>query len=254
MFEKSSRLADLFLCAVLLFTSGLSLADIPRVAAASSLNFALTEIAERFQQSYGERIELIFGSSRGIARQIQQGAPYDVFLSADSESIDLLRESMVFPIEPLVYGRGRLVVYTLNGSEFNLDGNLRFFAMPVKSTTRRYAIANPETAPYGRIARQALMAMNFWQQTKERFVIGQNALQTAQFAASGNVDAALIPYAIAINPTFSNAGRYVLVAPQLYEPLSHEAVLIPGAGKKAVIFFEYLQSDAAKSVFQASGL
>ena len=119
---------------------------------------------------------------------------------------------------------------------------------------RRFAIANPKIAPYGQIAREALHSAGVWAVVADKLVVGQNAMQTAQFAASGSVDAALIPYSLALDPRFAVRGRSILVSEELYHPLDQGMVLIRGAGKQARAFFTFLQSDYAKSRFEESGL
>jgi molybdate transport system substrate-binding protein len=227
----------------------------PNIAAASSLNYVLPQIAARFQETNGHSVKLIFGSSTSLVQQILAGAPFEVFLSADTESAAVLIDHAVTEGPAIVYGQGRLALFTMRGSAVALSPDLKLLGDPSSlQAIGRFAIANPEVAPYGQISREALQAAGVWERIADRLVIGQNAMQTAQFAVSGSVDAALIPYSIAVDPRFIDRGTSVLLADTLYRPLDHVMVLLRGAGDGAKAFFSFLQSDFAKSTFRQSGL
>lgn len=213
----------------------------------------MPQIEAAFAESSGIRVEVIFASSMTISRQIQQGAPYDVFLSADRDSITRLRGQLLIRPGAVVYGQGRLAIYASHGSDVVPDARLKFLGGPQRHKIRRLAIANPQTAPYGRIARQALESAGVIELLRERLVHGQNALQAARFAVSGSVDAALIPLSIATSAEFSRRGTAVTVARDLYQPLTHEAVLAVRASTDAEHFFEFLKTEPARQIFRQAG-
>lgn len=222
------------------------------VAAASSLGFVLPDIAVAYQNKTGKSVKLIFSSSRTLVHQIIAGASFEVFLSADAESIRILQERSLTVGRKVLYGRGRLALFALQRSRVNLLADLNLLSD--LGRIRKIAIANPEIAPYGRIARQALQAGGLWDRLATKLVFGQSALQSAQFAVSGSVDIALIPYTLVLSPRFIDRGQSILISEKLYSPLKHEMIMIRGGGDDAKAFFMFLQSELAKSRFRASGL
>ncbi len=227
----------------------------PNVAAASSLNQVLQEISRLYRNHSGQSVNLIFGSSRGLAHQIRAGAPYDIFLSADAESIRLLQKDSRADGQQVVYGKGRLALFVVEGSPFRLSSSLRFGINDNDfARVRKFAIANPYTAPYGRIAGEALRRAGVWNRITGRLVIGQSALQAAQFVLSRNADAALLPYSLVLGKGFAGRGTAILVSETLYTPLSHEMILVRGAGDDARKFFRFLQSETVMDHFASNGL
>ncbi|HXH02791.1 MAG TPA: molybdate ABC transporter substrate-binding protein [Candidatus Competibacteraceae bacterium] len=226
----------------------------PTVAAAADLKFALEEIAARFQREHGQRVQLSFGSSGNFARQIAQGAPFQLFLSADEGYVQELARQGRTAGEGVLYAEGRLALYALKDAPLAVDGELQGLAAALDDgRLTRLAIANPEHAPYGRAAREALQRAGLWERLQERLVLGENAAQAAQFVVSGNAQAGLIPYALALAPQLAERGQSALIPADRHAPLRQRMVLMPGAGATARAFYDYLQTPAARDVLRRYG-
>ena len=230
-------------------------ADDASVAAAASLTYAMREISDRFQRTSSHRIQLTFGSSRNLMRQIIQGAPFELFLSADESSIDRLAARSLTQGDGIVYALGRLVVFKPTRSEVQLTADLTFLENAVKEKRlQRLAIANPETAPYGAIALEALRNAGVWEIVKPHIVTGENALQAAQYGLSGSADAAIFPLSIASIPIFERRGVFLPVSDALYRPLKQKMVLLKKSGEAAEALYQYLQTSEARSILTSHGL
>jgi len=224
------------------------------VAAAASLTYAMRELSERFQHTGSHRIRLTFGSSRNLMRQIIQGAPFELFLSADESSVEQLAARSLTKSDGVVYALGRLAVFKPNRSKMQLTADLGFIENAVKDgQLQRLVIANPETAPYGAIAVEALRNAGVWELVKPYVVTGENALQAAQYGLSGSADAAIFPLAIAAIPVFERRGVFLSVADTLYRPLRQKMVLLKNSGKAAEAFYQYLQTPEARSILRSHG-
>lgn len=229
-------------------------ADSPIVAAASSLNPALNEVRQSFEAETGRSIRLSFGSSGNIARQVIRGAPFELFLSADERYVHTLVERSLTVDRGAVYAVGRLVLFVTNDSPIRVDSELRDFERAViDGTLKRLAIANPEHAPYGRAARQLLEAHDLWGRLERKLVVGENVSQTAQFAATGSVDAAILSYSMAFSPAVSRRGRFVLLPEKWHHPIRHRMVLLNGAGQIAVAFYSFLRGPTAGEILERYG-
>lgn len=226
----------------------------PVVAAASSLNPALTEVAEAFFNGYGEQVRLSFGASGNIARQLMHGAPYQVFLSADEQAVRALSERALTLGDGDVYALGQLALFVPRGSALG-DGasfqDLRTAA--ADGRLRRLAIANPEHAPYGRAARQLLQSAGLWDRLGGKLVIGENVAQAMQFAASGAVDAGIVSYSSTMRPGLAERGRTVALPPEGYDRPRHRMVLMRQAGPVASRFYAFMTTAAARSILERHG-
>ena len=229
-------------------------ADAPVIAAASNLQFALSMIAEEFQQDTGHSLKLSFGSSGNLARQVRQGAPYEIFLSADERYVrDLARDGLTRG-EAVTYAEGRLALMVPHGSPLAPDGSLDDLAEALAGgRVTRFAIASPAHAPYGERAEEALRHKGLWEAIRPVLVIGENVSQTAQFVLSGNAEGGLIPYSLALDPNLSGRGEFALVPAEWHSALIQSMVLLPGAGPVAEAFFDYLQGPEARAVLDRYG-
>ena len=226
----------------------------PTIAAASNLNFALPEIAQQFEKDRGERVELVFGASGALTRQIRDGAPFEMFLAADEEFPDLLSAAGLTRYPGVVYAVGRLVVFAPKGSPLTVDERLDGLARLVKSgRARRFAIANPEVAPYGRAAEAVLRKRGLWEPLRGNLVFGDNISQAAQFATTGNAAGGIIAYSSVLSPQFGNRGTYALLPDADYPPLRQKMVLMKQAGIITEHFYQYLQQPAARAVLRKHG-
>jgi molybdate transport system substrate-binding protein len=227
---------------------------VPTVAAAADLRFALEEVAARFRSDTGREVRLSFGSSGNFARQIEQGAPFELFLSADEGYVYRLADAGKTEDGGTLYAIGRVVLFAPAGSplepDVHLDG-LR--AALAGGRVRRFAIANPEHAPYGRAAREALVHAGLWDAVQPHLVLGENAAQAAQFATSGSAEGGIIPLSLANAPALRDRGRAVLIPAQWHAPLRQRVALLKGAGETARAFYAYLQRPAAREVLRRFG-
>ena len=229
-------------------------ADPPVIAAAASLNFALAEVAELFARETEQTVRLSFGSSGNLVRQIAQGGQYEMFLSADEEYVARLVEQGLTIGRGDVYAVGRIVLFAPDGAPFEPDPDMNGLREAVLSgRIRRLAIANPEHAPYGRAAREALMRQGLWDSLENRLVLGENVSQAAQFATSGSTDGGIFAYSLARSPNVAERGRFVLLPEQLHAPLRQRMVLLRRAGDVAKRFYGFVQQPAAREVFVRYG-
>lgn len=226
----------------------------PRVAAAADLQFALADIAEQFTQETGDRVELVFGSSGNLTRQIQDGAPFDLFLSADEALVDQLARAGRTRDAGVLHALGRIVLFAPTGSPLVPSDGLEGLARLIdRGQVPRFAIANPEHAPNGRAAKQALQKHGLWDALRPSLVIGETVSQAAQFATTGNAVGGIIPYSLALAPTMRERGSYDLISPDDHDPLRHRMVLLDRARPVAERFYRYLQGSEARATLERYG-
>jgi molybdate transport system substrate-binding protein len=224
------------------------------VAAASDLAFALDEIATAFERQEGHRVEIVYGSSGTLTRQIQDGAPFEVFFSADEAFAERLVEAGLTRDEGTLYAIGRIVLFAPPGSPLvvdeGFDGLRRLLAA---GRVARFAIANPEHAPYGRAAEEALRRHGLWEALRPALVFGENVSQAAQFATTGNAVGGIIAYSLALAPAMSALGHYALIDEADHAPLRQRMVRLARAGPVADRFYAYLQEPAARATLTRYG-
>ena len=222
-----------------------------KVAAASDLAFAFKDVGAAFEQATGTPVTFSFGSTGLLARQIAEGAPFDVFAAASvSFADDVVKQGACFADSKALYGRGRVALWARKGAPAPTTlGDLR------DPKYVKIAIANPEHAPYGKAAKQALIKAGVWDDVKDRVVYGENIQQTLQFAQSGNADVALVALALAL----VTEGGYTAVDPALHEPLDQALVVCKGEGRKALHepsarrFAAFVNSDAGRVIMKRHG-
>ena len=253
-------LRNLFLCLCLLAVSlpvgsTAVFQSPPTIAAASDLQFALESIAKRFAAETGERVTLVFGSSGNLARQAMNGAPYELFLSADEAFVDLVADAGYARDRGTLYAIGRIVLFAPRGSRLVVDeqmNGLRALLVSQGSGVR-FAIANPEHAPYGRAAEAVLRARGLWDPLQPALVLGENISQTAQFATAGGAVGGILAYSLVLAPALKDRGTYVLIPESLHPPLRQRMVLLKRAGPVAQRFYDYLQGAGARALFEQYG-
>ena len=226
----------------------------PVIAAASSLRFVLEDIAGAFMKETGLRVRLSYGSSGNISRQIIQGAPYQLFLSADETYVYDLAAAGRTVDEGHVYAYGRIALFVAEGSALGQvefpDGYGTAFEKP---GVFRFAIANPVHAPYGRAARQALTHAGLWTTVKPSLLIGENVAQAGQFAASGSADGGIIAQSVALALKSFGKGSYRLIPADWHGPLGQRMVLIKGAGGTAQKFYAFMNGEKARILLEQYG-
>lgn len=231
-------------------------AEAPAVAAAADLKFALEPVAANFRRDTGRAVKLSFGSSGNFTVQIENGAPFELFLSADEAYVFRLAEQGLTRDRGTGYAVGRIVLFAPHGSPLDVDGGLADLGRTLADgRLRRFAIANPEHAPYGRAARAALIHAGIWDTVQPTLVLGENAAQATQFAASGASEGGIIPLSLSRAPEVERLGRFALIPSEWHEdePLHQRMVLLRDAGPTAMAFYRYLQTPATRAVLARFG-
>jgi molybdate transport system substrate-binding protein len=224
------------------------------IAAAANLNFALTEMADRFARDRGMRVEVVFGASGTLTRQIRDGAPFEMFLAADEEFPNQLAAAGLTRDAGAVYAVGRLAIFAPNGSSLTVDDRLAGLARLVKAgDVDRFAIANPDVAPYGKAAEEVLRKRGLWDAIRPRLVLGDTIVQAAQFATTGNAVGGLLAYSLVLGPGFTDRGTYAVIPAADHSPLRQRMVLLKGAGPVATEFYAYVQGEAARATLRKHG-
>ena len=224
------------------------------IAAASDLQFALTEVAALYQSRTGQSVELSFGSSGNFARQIRQGAPFDIYFSADESYVqDLYRDGLTRD-EGALYGTGRVVIIAPHNSALNVDSQLSGLqTMLSTGQLTRFAIASPEHAPYGKRAEELLKHYQLWSEITQHLVIGENVSQAAQFATSANAQGGIIAYSLALSAKVSALGNYALIPEEAHSILRQRMVLLKNAGLVAEDFYSFVQQVDVRAIFRQYG-
>jgi len=226
----------------------------PLVAAASDLQFALDEVVAQFTRETGVAVRVTYGSSGNFARQIEQGAPFDLFLSADEACVARLADRGLTRDRGDLYAVGRIVLFVPDGSPLLADAGLQHLARRLADgSSGRIAIANPEHAPYGRAAEQALRKLELWDAIRPKLLLGENVAQAAQFASTGNADGGIIAYSLALGPALRGRGSHALLPQSLHAPLRQRMVLLKEASGGAARLYEYLRSPAARAILTRYG-
>ena len=226
----------------------------PLVAAAASLRHALPELVRAWAQTGRIPPEVSFGSSGNLYRQIAQGAPFDIFLSADEEQALKLARAGRTDGEGTIYAVGRLTLLVPLHSRLALDPSLADLGHAIDDgRLRRFAIANPAHAPYGRAAREALVRSELWPRLGDRLLLAENAAQAVQFALTRGADGGIVPHALALTEHVSGRTRHVLLDASMHRPILHRMVLLVHAHAEARALFEFLAGPAARRVFERFG-
>ncbi|HCR1517620.1 TPA: molybdate ABC transporter substrate-binding protein [Pseudomonas aeruginosa] len=238
----------------MLFCATPSWAEAPVVAAAADLQFALEEVHQQFKADTGQSLRLVFGSSGNFYRQISEGAPFQLYFSADEEYVQKLHEAGKTEDEGALYAVGRIVLMVPNGSPLKADEQLADLrAALADGRLKKFAIANPEHAPYGRRAEEALKHVGVWTDIQDKLVLGENVAQAAQFATSANAQGGIIAYSLVLSPNMAKRGQYALIPSEWHEPLKQRMVLIKGADATSQAFYRYLQEPAARAILARYG-
>lgn len=221
------------------------------IAAAADLKFAMDEIVTTFKKTNPvDELDVVYGSSGNFNTQIQQGAPYDLFFSADIGFARELVKNGLAASDVMPYAVGRIVLWSASqdATKMNLDS-----LSDPKIT--RIAIANPKHAPYGRRAEEALRAAGLWDKIAPKLVYGENIAQTAQFVQSGNAQVGIVALSLAVNPGLANKGDYWLIPDKLHAPLEQGFVVTKRAASNGLAkkFADYMGSKPARAVMTKYG-
>lgn len=218
------------------------------VAAASDLTPAFEELGRAFESTYKTKVVFVFGSTGLLTRQIENGAPVDLFAAASMSYIDELdQKGLIISDSKAIYARGRITLWTPADSTLRLEG-IKDLARP---EVMRIAIANPDHAPYGLAARQALESAGIWDAVKPKLVYGDNIRQTLQYAQTGNVDVAIV----ALSLSTQSHGRWSLIPEELHKPLDQSLAILKSTKKEkdARAFAAFLAGPAGRAIMQKYG-
>ncbi len=239
----------LFACTMLLALP--AQAEKITIAAAADLKFAMDEIVSAYKKSNAaDEIEVIYGSSGKFNTQMQQGAPFDLFFSADIAFPRELAKAGLAASEVKPYAVGRIVLWSnsMDASKMTLDSL-------TDPKIAHLAIANPQHAPYGKRAEEALRSSGLWEKIESKLVYGENIANTAQFVRTGNAQVGIIALSLALNPELSAKGGYYLIPDRLHEPLEQGFIIAKRAESNALAkrFAEYMGSKPARAVMTKYG-
>ena len=224
------------------------------VAVASNLTHTLTEISEAFYREQGRRVNLTFGSSGNFARQIVQGAPYTVFISAGRQYVDFVRAHHrgASRVKPLI--NGSLSLYIPPGARLEPPATLAAVRRLLHySEYRRLALANPEHAPYGQAARIALINAGVWAFDAKKLLLGENAAQAMQFCRSGSVDLCVVPTSFLTLEQFAARGTHFQLPQHWHPPIAQYAVLLGEDNEPGLRYYDYLSSRSSADIFRKYG-
>ena len=224
-----------------------------RVAAASDLKFAMTELASAYERQSGVKLDLTFGSSGSFFAQIRNGAPFDLFFSADSEYPRKLNDAgLIVPNSTYQYALGRLVLWS--PAESRTDPAKSGWNTLVDPAVKKIAIANPDHAPYGRAAVAALRSSGLYDKVKDKLVFGENVSQATQFVQSGNAQVGILAMSLALSPPL-RSGKYWEIPRSQFFPLFQSAVVLKRTEHKdlALSFLQFVGSPAGIEILEKSG-
>jgi molybdate transport system substrate-binding protein len=236
-----------------LSTASCARAQAVKVAAAADLKFAMAELAAQFEKQSGAKLDITYGSSGNFLTQIQNGAPFDLFFSADSEYPKKLEAAgLTEPGNLREYAVGHLVIWTPRDSEINpaKDG----WKCLLDQRVKKIAIANPEHAPYGRAALAALKKAGIYEQVKDKLVYGENISQATEFVQSGNAQAGIVALSLAVSPAMKNENRWEIPADS-YPAITQAVVLLKASKNKdaARRFLDFVNGPQGREILQRFG-
>lgn len=219
-----------------------------KIATASNMQFAMEEIAETFENEYKIKVDLIVSSSGKLTSQIEQGAPYDVFVSANMKYPNYLFNKGLTTNQPQVYAYGQLVLWTMNEFEPSINGL-------TSSQINKIAIANPKTAPYGTASVDVLKKYNIYSQVQDKLIYGESISQCNQFITTQSADVGFTAMSIVKSPKMKNKGHWIQIDTSNYTPIEQGVVILEQTNqiKNAQLFYDFLFSNQAQGILKKYG-
>ena len=224
------------------------------MAVAGNFTAPAKEIAAAFHKATGDTATLSFGASGQFYTQISQGAPFEVFLSADmSFPKDLIKTGFADEKTLFTYAFGKIVLWTLHPETIDVTLGLAVLQRP--DVVKKLALANPDHAPYGRAAKEALQHEKLWDALQSRIVLGNDIAATAQFVASGNAEAGIVALSLVTSPKLAGLGKWQVIPAGDYAPLEQGAVLTRAGANNptARAYMEFLRTPEARAIFDHYG-
>jgi molybdate transport system substrate-binding protein len=249
---KRLFLSKTLLSVVTVFFASLANAQQATVVVAANMKPAMDEIYQQYKMAGGQDLRIIYGSSGNFARQIQQGAPFNLFVSADESFPMALHRQGLTVDEGKVYAIGRLALIAHKSRKIKLSLN------PVElkkiiDDTNKIAIAKPDMAPYGKAAIDFLKALGLYESAKNKIVFGENISSATMFVTSGSAGIGLTAYSLAKSKEVMQIADHLLIPENLHEPIKQRMVLLKSPPKPVVDFYAHLQSAKARDVLKAHG-
>ncbi|HEU5403064.1 MAG TPA: molybdate ABC transporter substrate-binding protein [Terriglobales bacterium] len=238
---------------ILIFAAALSPAQQLTVAAAADLQFAFHDLGAQFEKQTGISVRVTYGSSGNFTTQIENGAPFDLFFSADVQYPQrLVSEGFAEPGSLYRYANGKLVLWVPNGSKVDLSKGMAALLEP---SVGRIALANPKHAPYGRAAVAAMKSTGVYETAESKLVLGENVSQTAQFVQSGTADVGLLALSLAVSPGMATSGHYVEVPEKDYPVIEQGAAIVKHSKNETAAkkFLQFMKTPAARTILQKYG-
>jgi molybdate transport system substrate-binding protein len=223
------------------------------VAAASDLQFAMQDVVARFEKETGKTAKLIYGSSGNFFQQIQNGAPFDMFFSANLDYPKKLEAAgLIEPGSFYAYAKGKIVIWVPKQSKLDLSSGVQALLDP---SIKKIAVANPQHAPYGQAAVAAMQKENIYEKVKDKLVLGENISQTASFVVSGSADVGIVALSLALSPNMKDKGRYAEVPPDEYPPIEQACIIVGSSKNKEIArqFLSFVKTPAVADVLRSYG-
>lgn len=224
------------------------------IAAAADLNPALKDIGQEFEKKTGIHVKLSYGASGALTQQIQNGAPFDIFFSADMDfPRQLIQHGQADSSSLYEYALGKIVLWV--PADSSLDVEHKKMNVLLDTSVQKIAIANPQHAPYGRATVEALRHAGLYDRLTSRFVMGENVSQAAQFVESGNAQAGFVALAHALSPAVKDKGKFWIIPADYYSPLEQGVVLVTTSRHKAEAqqFMEFFKTKQVLDTLQKYG-
>src|SRR5215831_1133456 len=223
------------------------------VAAAADLQFAMRDVAAQFQKETGKEVKLIYGSSGNFFQQLQNGAPFDMFFSADLDYPKKLESAgLTEPGSYYEYAKGKIVIWVLKDSKLDMSSGLQALLNP---SIKKIAVANPQHAPYGRAAVAAMQKEGIYDKLRDNFVLAENIAQTAAFVMSGSADVGVVALSLALSPNMKDKGRYFEVPAGDYPPIKQACVILSSSKNKetAKQFLSFIKTAEVADTLRTYG-
>jgi molybdate transport system substrate-binding protein len=249
----NARRVSLIAVLAVAFVSRLCAGQEITIAAAADLQSAMQDVAARFQNETGKTVKLIYGSSGNFFQQIQNGAPFDMFFSANLEYPKKLEAAgLTEPGTYYQYAKGKIVIWVPKDSKLDLSSGLHSLLEP---SVKKIAVANPQHAPYGQAAVAAMQKENVYNKVKDKFVLGENISQTASFVISGSADVGIVALSLALSPNMKNRGRYTEVPASEYPAIEQACVVLSSSKNKETArqFLLFVKTSAVADILRNYG-